>query len=220
MASRPWDSRLANRLVRPLRNTPVHPNHVTTLGLAVGLAAAAAYARGTPAAANVGALGYAVSAILDHADGELARLTGKTSTFGHSYDRAADLTVKLSLFAGMGLSVRHGQLGWMGPVFGITAGLAVITIFSLRSSMSRWRGRAAFDQPSWGGFEVEDILYLVAPVTWLGWLEPFVVAAGLGAPVFALWVARQWMITRTHRTAPVPERPSPRRDEVRPEVHP
>jgi phosphatidylglycerophosphate synthase len=220
VASRPWDSRLANRLVRPLSNTPVHPNHVTTLGLAVGLAAAASYARGTPAAANVGALGYVVSAILDHADGELARLTGKTSTFGHSYDRAADLTVKLSLFAGMGLSVRHGQLGWMGPVFGITAGLAVITIFSLRSSMSRWRGRAAFDQPGWGGFEIEDTLYLVAPVTWLGWLEPFVVAAGLGAPVFALWVARQWMITRTHRAAPIPERPSPRRDDVRPEVHP
>ncbi len=220
MASRPWDSRLANLLVRPLRNTPVHPNHVTTLGLAVGLAAATSYARGTPGAADAGALGYVVSAILDHADGELARLTGKTSSFGHSYDRAADLTVKLSLFAGMGLSVRHGQLGWMGPVFGITAGLAVITIFSLRSAMARWRGRAAFDQPSWGGFEIEDILYLVAPVTWLGWLEPFVVAAGMGAPVFALWVARQWMVTRAHRPSPVPERPSPRRDEVRPEVHP
>ena len=29
-----------------------------------------------------------------------------------------------------------------------------------------------------------------APVTWLGLLPPFVLAASIGAPVFALWVAR------------------------------
>ena len=40
MATKPWDSRLAHFLVSPLRDTPVHPNLLTTLGLMSGLAAA------------------------------------------------------------------------------------------------------------------------------------------------------------------------------------
>ncbi len=41
--------------------------------------------------------------------------------------------------------------------------------------------------PGWAGFELEDGIYLLAPVTWLGWLEPFLVAAGIGATVYLLW---------------------------------
>jgi hypothetical protein len=47
-------------------------------------------------------------------------------------------------------------------------------------------------QPAAGGFEIEDILYAIAPVTWLGLLPPFVLAASIGAPAFALWVARDF----------------------------
>ncbi len=39
--TRPWDARLARWLVSPLRATPVTPNHLTTLRLAVGMAAVA-----------------------------------------------------------------------------------------------------------------------------------------------------------------------------------
>ena len=35
----PWDQPLARMLVRPLERTPVHPNHLTTIGLALGLTA-------------------------------------------------------------------------------------------------------------------------------------------------------------------------------------
>ena len=41
-AARPWDARLARRLVAPLIGSWVTPNHLTTLRLAVGIAAAAA----------------------------------------------------------------------------------------------------------------------------------------------------------------------------------
>ena len=44
-AKRPWDARLARRLVAPLIETRVTPNHLTTLRLGVGLAAAAALTR-------------------------------------------------------------------------------------------------------------------------------------------------------------------------------
>ncbi|MCH8834893.1 MAG: CDP-alcohol phosphatidyltransferase family protein, partial [Proteobacteria bacterium] len=65
--------------VRPLVGTAVTPNHLTTLRLATGLAAAGALAVGTSPWQHVGAAIFVVSLVLDRADGELARLAGKTS---------------------------------------------------------------------------------------------------------------------------------------------
>ena len=39
-----------------------------------------------------------------------------------------------------------------------------------------------------GGFETEDILYLLPLVTLCDGVAPFVVAASIGAPLFAIWV--------------------------------
>lgn len=200
MATAPWDSRLARLLITPLRNTRVHPNHLTTAGLLVGLGAAALFAGGANTA-RWGAGVYVLSALLDHADGELARLAGKTSAFGHLYDRLADLIVKLSLFTGMGMGLRHGVLGNWAPFLGIVAGASVVLIFALRSELARRRGEQSLPQPSAGGFEIEDILYVIAPVTWCGFLAPFLVGAGIGAPLFTLWVGRAF---RASRVAPAP----------------
>jgi phosphatidylglycerophosphate synthase len=164
---------------------------VTSAGLLAGLAGAALYAAGGWAAASLGALLYVVSALLDHVDGDLARLTGRTSPGGHAYDRAADLVVKVCLFAGMGLGLRHGPLGWWAPLCGLVAGVAFVGIFLLRSELARRLGRASVDQPAAGPFEIEDILYAIAPLTWVGWLQPFVVAASVGAPLFALFCVYQ-----------------------------
>lgn len=186
--TKPWDSRLANLLVRPLCRTSVHPNHLTTVNFAIGLGAAASYAWGSQ---NLGAALYVVSAVLDHGDGELARMTGKTSAFGAAYDRATDLIVKIALFAGMGFGFRHGWLGGWAILAGLSAGVAFVTIFLLRTELSRRDPTAAVTQPAAGGFEIEDILYVIAPLTWAGALLPFVLAAAVGAPLFALWTARQ-----------------------------
>jgi len=188
VATKPLDSRLAHRLVRPLAGTRVTPNQVTTLGLVVGLAAAALYACGG-AAAHAGAALYVAAVVIDHADGELARMTGRTTPFGHRYDRLVDLTLKIAVFAGIGLGLRHGPLGAWAPVLGVLAGVAFVSIFALRSRLALHLGQAAFAQPSAGPVELEDILYLIAPLTWLGWLQPFLVAAAIGAPLFALWTA-------------------------------
>jgi phosphatidylglycerophosphate synthase len=199
MEAKPWDSRLARWMVRPLRDTRVSPNHVTTASLLVGLAGAALYAGGTPGAANAGAVLYCLSAFLDHADGELARLSGKTSDFGHVYDRLADLAVKISLFTGMGIGLRAGPLGSWAVLLGLVAGVSLVAIFLLRTELARLDGPAAFEQPAAAGFEIEDVLYAVAPITWVGWLQPFVVAAAVGAPLFALWTATRLRAAR--RTA-------------------
>src|SRR5579872_5287835 len=105
LAQRPWDARLARWMVTPLKDTRVAPNHLTTLRLAVGLAAAAAFLPGTFGWSNVGALLLVLSNFLDHTDGELARISGKTSRLGHLYDLASDALVTILLFIAMGAGV-------------------------------------------------------------------------------------------------------------------
>lgn len=201
--SKPWDSRIASLLVAPLHGTDVHPNHLTALGLAIGLAGAALFAADGGRRAGLGALLVVVSMVVDHADGELARATGKTSEFGHVFDRFADLAVKLSTFLGMGIGLRRGPLGAWAPVLGAAAGVALVTIFNARSALARRIGAAeAFVQPTAGGFEIEDVLYLIGPITWCGGLPAFVVAAGIGAPLFALYtLARLWRVVRAGESA-------------------
>ena len=100
---RPWDARLARWLVTPLAVSRVTPNHLTTVRLVVGLAGAAAFTPGTYGWSNIAALLVILSNFLDHTDGELARLSGKTSRIGHVYDLASDATVTILLFVAMGV---------------------------------------------------------------------------------------------------------------------
>jgi len=188
MATKAWDTRLAHALVRPLAGTCVTPNHVTTLGLLVGLTAAALYAH-AGAAGSVGGALYCLFALIDHADGELARMTNRCSARGQLYDRTVDLIVKIAVFSGMGTGLRHGPLGWWGPALGLVAGVAFVSIFMLRSATVGRIGPAGLEQLTAGPFEIEDILYVIAPVTWLGWLQPFLLATAVGASLFASYCA-------------------------------
>ena len=190
-AKRPWDARLARRLVAPLASTRATPNHLTTVRLLVGLAGAAAFMAGTYAWTNIAALLVVLSNFLDHADGELARLTGKTSRIGHLYDLASDAAITILLFVAMGVGIGTSSdnvLGVPPPVLGAVAGVAVALIFYLRMRIEEMAGKAASRQASLGGFETEDILYLLPLVTLCNGVMPFLIAASIGAPLFAAWV--------------------------------
>ncbi len=179
----------------PLVHTRVTPNHLTTLRLLIGLAGGLCLARGGYAWINIGALLIVVSNFVDHTDGELARVSGKSSKIGHFYDLACDALVTVLLFGGLGygLHVSHvqGLIGLNVPPFllGCVAGVAVALIFFLRMRIEDMEGKAGTRQASMGGFETEDVLYLLPLVTLFGGVTPFLVAASIGAPLFAAWVA-------------------------------
>jgi phosphatidylglycerophosphate synthase len=188
---RPWDARLARTLITPLKDSWVTPNYLTTVRLGVGLAAAAAFVPGTYGWSNVAALLLVLSNFLDHTDGELARISGKCSRVGHVYDLASDAVVTILLFVAMGIGIaaRRGLLLGLPPVvLGMAAGVAIALIFWLRMRIEDLGGKEASRQASMGGFETEDILYLLPLVTLCNGVAPFVAAASMGAPLFALWV--------------------------------
>jgi phosphatidylglycerophosphate synthase len=197
---RTWDARLARRLVTPLVNTWVTPNHLTTLRLIIGLAGALCLAHGEFVWGNAGAFLIVLSNFVDHTDGELARIGGKSSRIGHFYDLACDALVTVMLFVGMGIGVGGTQMhglevppGWLGGL----AGVAIALIFFLRMRIEEMVGKAGTKQASMGGFETEDILYLLPIVTLTSVVLPFVVVASIGAPVFAAYVVFDyWRVAR------------------------
>jgi archaetidylinositol phosphate synthase len=191
MHQRPWDARLARRLVAPLKDSWVTPNHLTTLRLIVGLAAAAAFLPGTYGFSNLAALLLILSNFLDHTDGELARMSGKSSRIGHVYDLVSDAAVTILLFLAMGAGVGDtpGNVLQIPPVaLGLVAGCAIALIFFLRMRIEDMIGKAANQQASVAGFETEDVLYLLPLVTLSNGVMPFLTAAALCAPLFAVWV--------------------------------
>ncbi len=193
-----WDQAIARTLVRPLVGTSVTPNQITTLRLLIGLAACALLAAGENALLHVGAGLFLLSNLTDHADGELARMTGRTSRFGHFYDLVCDALVHTLVFAALGFGLRNGALGddaiWLGGVAGIGVG-ALFWVFGHRY---RLHGRGGV-QPRCLGFDLEDVLYLVVPAIWLGGAVPLLIAAAVGAPIGVLvmvWQHRRTLFVR------------------------
>jgi archaetidylinositol phosphate synthase len=194
-AAAPWDARLARRLVWPLRGGPLTPNHLTTARLAFGVAAAVAFMHGGYGYMNLGALLLVISNFLDHTDGELARISGRSSALGHWYDLGSDALVTVLLFAGIGAGVGVSSpslLGCPPLLLGLLAGVAVAVIFYLRMRIEAVAGKVASRQASVGGFETEDVLYLLPLVMLCNGARPFLVAAAVGGPLFAVWVALDW----------------------------
>jgi len=189
--SPPWDARLARRLVAPLKDSWVTPNHLTTVRLGVGIAAAAAFLPGTYAWSNLAALLLIASNFLDHTDGELARMTGRTSRIGHLYDLASDAAVTILLFIAIGVGVDAKAVPALEvppAILGAVAGGSIALIFYLRMRIEHMAGKAASQQASVGAFETEDVLYLLPLVTLCNGVLPFLIAASIGAPLFATWV--------------------------------
>jgi phosphatidylglycerophosphate synthase len=186
-----WDARLARRLVTPLLGTPVTPNHLTTLRLAIGLGGAYYLSLGQFWLCSLGALLIALSNFVDHTDGELARISGQSSKIGHLYDLACDALVTVLLFLGIGfyVGVHHPALPVRAEWLGGIAGIAVALIFFLRMRIESMVGKSGTRQASMAGFETEDVLYLLPVVTVLNGMTPFLFAAAIGAPVFAVYVA-------------------------------
>ncbi len=195
----PYDQRLARMLVRPLARTPVHPNHVSVLTAVLGLGGAALFATGDAGDAGVGAALFVLARFLDHVDGELARETGRTSRLGYWLDYLAGGASYGALFACMALGLSHGALGaWAFALGAVAAAGAVLTMW-VNVSIDRARGGGTVRYPSAAGFELEDGIYLLAPVTWAGLLAPFFVLACIGVVAY---LAYSLLCLRRARAAP------------------
>jgi phosphatidylglycerophosphate synthase len=102
------DSTLHRRLSRPLTRAAlslgIGPNPITIGSGVAGLLAAAFFADGAVGSVIAGLVVYFVAVVLDHADGEVARLTLRESLVGEWLDIATDTVVHTALVLALGLA--------------------------------------------------------------------------------------------------------------------
>lgn len=186
-------------VVKPLANTFVTPNHLTAIRLVAGIGAALAMALGTDEARNWGGGLFVLSMVMDRADGDLARYTGKTSPFGHKLDLIGDAVCNTLIFIGLGFGLMGGGYGpWAFPM-GVLAGGSVALILFLVLRIEALEGARAAEIGAVGGFDPDDAMLFIPIAVWLGWAEGLLTAAAIGAPAFALFFV--WLFRRKLKAA-------------------
>jgi phosphatidylglycerophosphate synthase len=108
---------LAHAFVVVLAPLRVPPPAVVLAGMCVGFAAATEIARGQLV---VAAALLQLKTVLDNADGQLARATGRASVVGRYLDSESDLLVDAAVFAGIGY--------WTGEPMLAGAAFALLTL--------------------------------------------------------------------------------------------
>ena len=180
-----WIHHLARVVVRPLAKTAVTPNQLTTARLATGIAAAGMLAIGREPWPDVAAGVFVLAMVLDRADGELARMTGKTSPFGHAYDLVADALCNALIFVALGVGLRAGGFGLFAIPMGAAAGLAVAAILWMVVRIEDAAGARAAELGGFAKFDPDDAMLIVPLAIWLGGATVLLAAASVGAPLFA-----------------------------------
>ncbi len=183
--------RLSRHVSRLAVRWGVTPNQITIASLVVGLAAARCFWHADARSAAAGLALYTTAVVLDHADGEVARLTLTESSAGEWLDVGADTVVHASLVIAMGVSA--GVATSTGPTLGLVAGTGIIASAAVAK---RWPPAGdtnavatVLDRLSTrDGFYAMLLLFIAALAVWPAGLLPLMIVVAAGS--HAYWLAR------------------------------
>ena len=167
----------------------VSPNAITLVATVVGLAGACALAQLDLEMSLVGAALVIASTILDGCDGEVARISLRTSPAGRRLDLLGDNIVNVAVFTAIGIrSVRADP----GPTMAWVAAAAVCGVVVAAATglwFSTWLARAGFGERAHVVYErisSRDFVYLVFAFAAFDRLHWFVWMTAAGSFAFAL----------------------------------
>jgi phosphatidylglycerophosphate synthase len=179
--------------------TPVTPNQVSLLSLVIGLGAVWCFWEATAASAFLGVMLYALASIVDHADGEIARLTFQESRLGANLDWTIDTIIHSGIVLGIGVSAGGHLMDGVGIL--AAAGITLSALFA------RYLPREIEVGPTVGGLlrniANRDLFYLVLlAFATLRWLAPGLVmvvalVVAVGSQVYWLGCLARIRATRT-----------------------
>ena len=186
--------RLARPLVRPLVGTGITPNHLTTLRLLVGLLACSLLMVGDVGWTWWAGWAWLLTVFLDAADGELARVGNMATPGGHVYDYTVDNVVNSVFFLAAGIGLRGSDLGYWAIGLGLVASVSVFLASYWSEAIETLvnTGEKAYSGAL--GFDLEELLYLMAPLAWLNWLKPVLIGAAVGGG--SMMIVTGWRLKR------------------------
>jgi phosphatidylglycerophosphate synthase len=146
---------------------------------------------------------WLISAFLDGADGELARIGKLQSRQGHLFDYYTDVALNSGFFLAAGINLRHGGLGHWAILLGVIAFASMLACCLLAEAYERAVATGARVWEGGWGFQPDDALYLLPLFVWLHWLAPMLIAAAIVSTGIALvFLGRYILLTRRHATRP------------------
>lgn len=103
-------------------------------------------------------------------------------------------------FLGAGVGLRHGWLGDSAVPLGLLTCGSMLACIWYAEMFERLSGPGV---KAWNGverFHPDDALFLLAPLTWLGWVAPVLVAASVCTPIIAIILVARYVALK-RRTA-------------------
>jgi phosphatidylglycerophosphate synthase len=189
------DRALHRRLSRPVTRAAISlgitPNQISVASLLVGLVSAWCFGLGTAVAALAGLFIYVAAVVLDHADGEVARLTLAESRVGEWLDILVDTIVHAALVIAMGLTAQ--RIAGSGAILGIIGAVGIIASATVAKL---WPGTGATTPAammlenlgSRDGFYAMLLLFIAAHAAAPAALPWLMIIVALGS--HAYWLAR------------------------------
>lgn len=164
--------RCSRVLTRLLVRLPVTANQVSLTSLVLGLGGAWGFWWATPTSALVGLILYMLAVVVDHSDGEIARLTFQESAFGEWLDFSIDTLIHALLVLGMGITA-HAVGGPPAVAAGGMAAFGVLMSAFFARLLSQEKNGAKRLGGLLRGLGNRDLFYLVL-VAFIGslWLAP------------------------------------------------
>jgi phosphatidylglycerophosphate synthase len=127
VSSRYLNMPLAKFFALKLRNTSITPNQITVMTFVAGIAATVFASLGTYSSDVAAAIFLQIALTLDLTDGYLARLTYKSSVFGHWFDTYIDSFLNIAIVVGVVIGAGIDEKPYL-------AGFGAIWIISFHST--------------------------------------------------------------------------------------
>jgi len=211
--SRHFERRVSLAVSRRLAGTPVTPNAMTLVSVAIGLAGAAFFLRLTPGSETLGSLLFLLHSVLDGCDGELARLRFQESRFGGLLDFWGDNVVHAAVFSAMAAGWSR-ETGAPWPLLlgaGAVLGTLASAFFVYRRTMGKPREGPLYTSVATEGetrlsrvanaLSRRDFIYVVLILSVFGKARWFLALAAVGAPTYFLALVAIALAERRTATA-------------------
>lgn len=186
--SRHFERKVSLAITRRLVWTPMTPNAMTLVSLAVGLASAPFFLSAQPIWQFVGALIFLTHSILDGCDGEIARLKFLESPRGAMLDFWGDNVVHVSVFGCMAVGWSLATASALPLLLGVAAigAVAVATAVLAGTGMQPRPMGAETTARVVDALANRDFIYLVLALSTVGRSWWFVAIVATGTPIFVL----------------------------------
>ena len=196
------DEKIAAKVVKYIAQTTITPNQVSTFSLLLAAFAAVFFSFGVYFFSVIGSILFIFSKFLDHVDGQLARELKKETKFGWYYDSFVDTATYVLMFVGISAGIPPGTFEI--KFFSIVdLDLQNFLLFSaiIASILNTFLGiihkfktsKDFYGFPDTDKVALEDGIYLIGPITWIGFINFFFLAASIGSVIFVIYNIKRFV---------------------------